>query len=53
MKKITLSLASLLIAFCFNLQAAAQSDTLSYSFLEGTFSEESTTTEGYYQKMGF
>jgi hypothetical protein len=50
MKKITLSLASLLIAFCFNLQAAAQSDTLSYSFLEGTFSEESTTTEGYYQK---
>lgn len=50
MKKITLSVLSLMAAFCFNLQANAQSDTLSYSFLEGTFSEESSTTAGYYQK---
>jgi hypothetical protein len=47
MKKFTFLLISLMATFMFVTQVNAQSDTLSYSFHEGEFSEE---TSGYYQK---
>lgn len=50
MKKFTFLLISLMASFMFATQVNAQTDTLSYSFHEGQFSEQDATSTTFYQK---